>query len=86
MNCKPSLQAVNAEYAQANARMGPYQEVIFKEEMITLDIPEEGTVVNNGWTITPRTYPGVGLVAILFSVAGQDKLAHTKFVIWVYRV
>jgi len=42
--------------------MGPYQEVIFKEEMISLDIPEEGIVVNNGWTITPRTYPGVGLV------------------------
>jgi len=51
------LQAVNAEYAKANARMGPYQEVMFKEEMITLDIPEEGIALESGWTITPLTFP-----------------------------
>jgi len=58
------LQAVNAEYAKANARMGPYKEVMFKEEMITLDIPEEGIALESGWTITPLTYPRVSLVRI----------------------
>ena len=65
MNDKPSLQAVNAEYAQANARMGPYQEVMFKEDNITLDIRKEGIVLESGWTITPHTYPGVSLVRIV---------------------
>ena len=53
------MQAVNAGYAEANARMGPYQEVMFKEEKISLDIPKEGIVLENGWTITPHTYPQV---------------------------
>ena len=59
------MQAVNAEYARANARMGPYQEVIFKEDMITLDIPKKGIALENGWTIAPDTYPGVGLLRIV---------------------
>jgi len=45
------MQAVNAGYAEANARMGPYQEVMFKEEKISLDIPKEGIVLESGWTI-----------------------------------
>jgi len=59
------LQAVNAEYAKANARMGPYQEVMFEGDMITLDIPGEGIALTSGWTITPHTYPGVSLVRIV---------------------
>jgi len=59
------MQAVNAGYAESNARMGPYQEVTFKEENISLDIPKEGTVLESGWTITPHTYPGVSLVRIV---------------------
>jgi len=39
--------------------VGPDQEVMFEEEQITLDIPEEGIVLDSGWTITPHTYPGV---------------------------
>ena len=59
------MQAVNAGYAEANARMGPYQEVMFKEEKISLDIPKEGIVLESGWAITPHTYPGVSLVRIV---------------------
>ena len=58
---KPPLQAVNEVYAEANARMGPYQEVVFEGEKIILDIPKKGVVLENGWTITPDTYPGVSL-------------------------
>ena len=39
--------------------MGPYQEVMFEGENITLDIPKEGIVLENGWTVIPDTYPGV---------------------------
>ena len=55
------MQAVNEGYAKVNARMGPYQEVVFEGEKIILDIPKEGVVLENGWTITPDTYPGVSL-------------------------
>jgi len=48
-------------YAEANARMGPYQEVVFEGEKIILDIPKKGLALENGWTITPDTYPGVSL-------------------------
>ena len=58
------MQAVNAGYVEANARMGPYQEVMFKEK-ISLDIPKEGIVLESGWAITPHTYPGVSLVRIV---------------------
>ena len=34
---------------------------MFEEEQITLDIPEEGVMLESGWTITPHTYPGVSL-------------------------
>ena len=45
--------------------MGPYQEVMFEGDMITLDIPGEGIALTSGWTITPHTYPGVSLVRIV---------------------
>ena len=32
---------------------------MFEEEQITLDIPEEGIMLESGWTITPLTHPGV---------------------------
>jgi len=32
---------------------------VFEREKIILDIPKEGIVLENGWTITPHTYPGV---------------------------
>jgi len=63
----PSLQAVDAKYAEANAIVGPLQEVAFEGE-ITLDIPKEGLVVENGWSITPHTYSGVSLFYIAISV------------------
>ena len=56
----PSLQAVDAKYAEADAIVGPLQEVAFEGE-ITLDIPKEGLVLESGWSITPHTHPGVSL-------------------------
>ena len=39
--------------------MGPDQEVIFDGEQITMDIPQAGIVLENGWAITPLIYPEV---------------------------
>ena len=57
------LQAIDAKYAEVGARVGPDQVVIFEEEEITLDIPEEGIVLENGWTISPYTLPRVSTVS-----------------------
>jgi len=42
-----------------------FEEVMFEEQKISLDIPEEGMMLENGWTITPHSYPGVSLVMIV---------------------
>ena len=44
-----------------DARKGPYQVVVFEGDMISLDIPKGGVVLESGWGITPATYPGVSL-------------------------
>lgn len=49
----PLLQAVDAVYAAANARLDCSQEVMFEEREITLDIPVDGLRLENGWTIIP---------------------------------
>ena len=56
-----SLQAADAKYAKATAKAGPSQKVIFERDEIMLDIAVEGVVLENGWTITPYTHPGVSL-------------------------
>ena len=35
--------------------------VMFEGDKIMLDIAVEGVVLENGWTITPYTHPGVTL-------------------------
>ena len=57
----PSLQAVDAKYAEANAVVGSSQKMVFKGEKITLDIPLEGIVLESGWAITPLALPEVSL-------------------------
>ena len=55
------LQAVDAKYTEAAAKVGPNQMVTFEGDEITLDITAEGIDLKNGWTITPYTHPGVSL-------------------------
>ena len=55
------LQAVDTNYTNAAAKAGPSQVVMFEGDKITLDIAVEGVVLENGWTITPYTHPGVTL-------------------------
>ena len=58
------MQAANAKYAKPPAQVGPSQVVMFEGNEITLDIEVEGVVLENGWAITPITYPGVCLCTI----------------------
>ena len=55
------LQAVDTNYTNAAAKAGPSQVVMFEGDKITLDIAVEGVVLENGWSITPYTHPGVSL-------------------------
>ena len=64
------LQAADAKYAKATAKVGPSQMVMFEGNEIMLDIAIEGVVLENGWTITPYTHPGVSLH--LAAVVGYD--------------
>lgn len=57
-----TLQIVCDNYSSQQAECGPDQEVIFKEDEITLSIPDEGLTLQNGWTITPLMHPGVRFV------------------------
>ena len=53
------MQAIDAMYTETGAKMSSHHMVVFEGERITLDIPKEGLVLENGWTITPHTYPQV---------------------------
>jgi len=59
LNLESHIAAVDAMYAGANARLGPLQEVVFEGREIQLAVPKEGIVMENGWTITPLTHPGI---------------------------
>ena len=56
------LQAADAKYGEGATKVvGPDQEVVFEEEQITLDIKADGEVLENGWRISPDTYPRVSI-------------------------
>ena len=55
------LQAADAKYGEGATKVGPDQEVVFEEEQITLDIKADGEVLENGWRISPDTYPRVSV-------------------------
>ena len=42
-------------------------EVTFEEKEVTLDVPEEGVVLKNGWKITPAFSPVVSLYATMYN-------------------
>ena len=61
------MQAVDANYIENAAKMGPNQIVTFKADEIKLDIAVEGVDLKSGWTITPYTHPGVSFILDNFS-------------------
>ena len=55
------MQDAHAKLAERAAKLGLDQAVIFEGERITIDIAEEGIVLENGWRITPFSHPAVSL-------------------------
>ena len=49
-------QEVKRFYSEEGAETGPYLEVDFEEE-VSLDIPEDGVILESGWSVLPLTYP-----------------------------
>ena len=52
------MQAVEQHFSHF-AKLDTSLKVIFQESEITLNIPEEGIYTQEGWKITPMTYPVV---------------------------
>ena len=49
---------IENDYNKRKARLGSNQTIEFESDVITLDIPLEGTTIN-GWIITPLIRPVV---------------------------
>ena len=46
-------------YSKQNAEVGPYLDVTFDGDEVSLDIPKEGIIVPSGWSIQPLVPPRV---------------------------
>ena len=55
------LQAADAKYGESATKLGPDQELVFEGDQITLDIKADEEVLENGWRISPDTYPRVSV-------------------------
>ena len=53
------MQAISYSYAATGAIEGLHQEVEFTADEITLDIPADGIIVREGWSIKPLIHPTV---------------------------
>ena len=47
------IQAIQSTYSSLAAVAGPRLEVHFQSDSISLEIPEDGLVLPNGWAIRP---------------------------------
>ena len=50
-------QKVEAFYSKKGAEAGPYLEVTFDGDEVSLDIPEDGLNLPSGWSLLPLVYP-----------------------------
>ena len=50
-------QEVKKFYSGEGAEAGPYLEVIFDGEEVSLDIPIGGIILPSGWSLRPLVYP-----------------------------
>ena len=51
------VQKVEAFYSRKKAEIGPYLEVTFDGDEVSLDIPKEGITLPSGWSLLPLVYP-----------------------------
>ena len=48
---------MEAFYSKKGAEAGPYLEVTFDGDEVSLEIPEDGINLLSGWSILPLVYP-----------------------------
>ena len=73
----PVVQAIEDNYSRLDAIAGPCFMVQFENDSISLEIPEDGVCLENGWTITPLIPPVVSLCCQHYYVCGLTlKLLH----------
>ena len=53
------LQIVQQQYTASGATSGPYLPVEFESDSISLEVPSEGVILENGWRIVPLFSPVV---------------------------
>ena len=53
------IQVVKRDYNKDNASLGARQLVEFESNKITLNIPQEGITLDEGWKIMPQIAPVV---------------------------
>ena len=58
------LQAVESEYAGRTSDDHLSMAVEFQEDTITLAVPVDGEILENGWRITPLVPPTVSLLQL----------------------
>ena len=51
------LQAVNQEYTARGCTIGPSLSVEFESDSISLELPSEEVILENGWRIVPMFSP-----------------------------
>lgn len=51
------MQNVENIYLKNKAEIGPRFEVIFDEDEVSLEIPEDGITLGNEWSLLPLVYP-----------------------------
>lgn len=69
-------------YSGKGAEVGPYLEVIFDGEEVSLDIPMEGINLPSGWSLQPLVYP----MKVCVYVWGEVFLHFVVFPLQLLRV
>ena len=59
LHANTMLQAIQDRYSSLDGISGPDFEVRFEGDIISLEVPEDGTYLPNGWSITPLVPPVV---------------------------
>ena len=55
--CLFSCQEVETFYSSKGAEGGPYLDVTFNGDEVSLNIPEDGITLPSGWSLLPLAYP-----------------------------
>ena len=76
---KFSLQRVEKYYSKKEAESSLHLQVVFQMDEVTLDIPEAGFKLPNGWSIVPMAHPASVSLISVFLPCDNRKCSVLKF-------